>query len=328
MSLTSNQRKSLASALTSAFPTENDLAEMVDYYFSQKLSRITERSSIDHMIFHLIQWAEAHNQIPKLIQDAFTANPSNPQLHDFALSWARTEGRVEKILLAALEEHPHDSQLQGDLNRIFQELKTQISILTNDRMVVEEQAEHLQKELQEIRQKAVTEIQGIRQNVKTEISIREQRVHQMTEWIVTLKNERESKQRQIDDLTTTLQTEQKARQKADLINRRVFSIAFALEVSLALFVGMDSLANGTLFPWLNRHWSDFGSMALSALVFFVIILLFEPQWRIVFWRVTSNGLNLLIRYSEKMVIDVFPWIVNRSRELADTTFSAFTTRRR
>jgi hypothetical protein len=86
VTLTPQQMKSLQAALISAFPQEDDLAIMVQYYLQTALNRISMAKAYDKIIFDLIQWVNARGKVANLINGALETNSDNPDLLKFMRS--------------------------------------------------------------------------------------------------------------------------------------------------------------------------------------------------------------------------------------------------
>jgi hypothetical protein len=67
-------------ALLSAYPDEDSLARMVQYKLSKNLQAITTGKNLSHILFRLIQTAQAEGWLHLLITAAREANPGNPDL--------------------------------------------------------------------------------------------------------------------------------------------------------------------------------------------------------------------------------------------------------
>ncbi|HMA33850.1 MAG TPA: CHAT domain-containing protein [Chloroflexia bacterium] len=81
--LDKDQRKTFHQALLAAFPTYNDLAQMVNFELDENLEAITDSRDLRQAGFRLISWAQAHGKLADLIAAALAANPDNPQLQAF-----------------------------------------------------------------------------------------------------------------------------------------------------------------------------------------------------------------------------------------------------
>ena len=76
-------QKELDNALLVAYPQPEDLRPLVRYDLHTNLEDITQGSG-RKIIFDLIQWAAAHNQLEALLQAALEFNPNNPELKQLA----------------------------------------------------------------------------------------------------------------------------------------------------------------------------------------------------------------------------------------------------
>src|SRR5438105_363423 len=59
--------KQLQDALLSAFPSYSALAQMVRFGLGQNLAAITLGANLQEVVFALLEWATAQNQIPALL---------------------------------------------------------------------------------------------------------------------------------------------------------------------------------------------------------------------------------------------------------------------
>jgi hypothetical protein len=78
--------KRLQDALLDAFPSWNDLAQMVRFGLGERLEQLVARDSLSSAVFALIEWAESRGQLDVLIASARSANPGNPRLQAFQMS--------------------------------------------------------------------------------------------------------------------------------------------------------------------------------------------------------------------------------------------------
>ena len=75
-------------ALLAAFPTRNDLAQMVRVGLDENLEAIAAPENLRITVFQLLGWAEAQGRLPALISGARRENPGNPALRAFAEEYA------------------------------------------------------------------------------------------------------------------------------------------------------------------------------------------------------------------------------------------------
>ncbi|MUG91718.1 tetratricopeptide repeat protein [Scytonema sp. UIC 10036] len=80
MKLTGAQRKQLHDALLSAFPSLTRLDSMVRYGLDMNLESIAAGSSLNEIVYYLIQWAESSGRIEALLNSALAGNPGNSNL--------------------------------------------------------------------------------------------------------------------------------------------------------------------------------------------------------------------------------------------------------
>ncbi|MDQ2806840.1 MAG: SIR2 family protein [Chloroflexota bacterium] len=81
--LTGPQMRQLHEALLAAFPQVEDLRLLVRFELEQNLQSLVKSSTVSAMMLELIDWAEAHGQLYRLIQGAQNTNPDNPKLKAF-----------------------------------------------------------------------------------------------------------------------------------------------------------------------------------------------------------------------------------------------------
>lgn len=106
--ISGHQEKQLMEALLDAFPTESEIAQMVRYGgITRNLAAVAGSGRLKDVIFNLLVWAGAHDQIAALVLAARNANPTNPYLRAFAeeIDLAATtlaQGELEKIVLKSV----------------------------------------------------------------------------------------------------------------------------------------------------------------------------------------------------------------------------------
>ncbi|KST64922.1 toll/interleukin-1 receptor domain-containing protein [Mastigocoleus testarum] len=76
-------RKQFHDALLSAFPSEADLEQMVNFELDENLNYIATGGNYSEVVFKLIKWAQAQGRIEELLTAARSANPGNPKLKSF-----------------------------------------------------------------------------------------------------------------------------------------------------------------------------------------------------------------------------------------------------
>ncbi len=84
MDRTPAHRHQLQAALLAAFPTRAARAQLVAYALDQSLAAIAGEGPLTEVVFRLLEWATAHDQIRALVEGALRANPTNPTLQAFA----------------------------------------------------------------------------------------------------------------------------------------------------------------------------------------------------------------------------------------------------
>jgi hypothetical protein len=107
MALTGSQYQQLTEALENAFPSQQRLAEVVQFRLSKNLNVIAMGDDLRTIVFRLIGAAEAEGWVDELILAARQSNPKNPLLFVFAQEFNLTpslptqlsaRGGLEKII--------------------------------------------------------------------------------------------------------------------------------------------------------------------------------------------------------------------------------------
>lgn len=75
----------LYTALIHAYPTETDLAELVQLALGVTLPAITAASTMQERVFDVIHWAEAQGKLADLVAASQQRQPENPQLQALAV---------------------------------------------------------------------------------------------------------------------------------------------------------------------------------------------------------------------------------------------------
>jgi len=78
------QQQPLQDALLCAFPTRTALAQMVRNGLGKNLATISDGSNLAQVVFELVEWAIAQQQLDDLLTAARATNPDNTALHSFA----------------------------------------------------------------------------------------------------------------------------------------------------------------------------------------------------------------------------------------------------
>lgn len=103
MRLTGEQRSLLQKALGEAFPNLADLEIMLKKRLEINLSNIVvpRESSLDYIIFRVIEYYDAHSSIHYLIMASFAEQPSKELMCGFAVDWAIRSEQLPELLRAA-----------------------------------------------------------------------------------------------------------------------------------------------------------------------------------------------------------------------------------
>ncbi len=83
MSLSSNQAEQIQKALLDTFD-EADLRQLVRYELDASLDVIAGGTDLEERTFNLVQWADQHGSVLKLVEGALDRNPDNPALQALA----------------------------------------------------------------------------------------------------------------------------------------------------------------------------------------------------------------------------------------------------
>jgi hypothetical protein len=75
----------LYAALIHAYPTETDLAELVQSTLGANLPAITATPTMQERVFDVIHWAEAQGKLADLVAVAQQRQPGNPRLQALAV---------------------------------------------------------------------------------------------------------------------------------------------------------------------------------------------------------------------------------------------------
>lgn len=84
MQLSGTELKKLVNAIISAYPTQEDLAMMVQFELEENLNAIAGGKNLTQLAFNLVtQWAIPRGKIYRLIIAAYQTNPDNSELKEF-----------------------------------------------------------------------------------------------------------------------------------------------------------------------------------------------------------------------------------------------------
>lgn len=84
MSLTYDRKEELSRVLLDAYPDPVELERMVYYKLGIRLrEHVVVNGSLSQIVFHLIDWADAHGRIDELVEGAQLQNARNPLLRKF-----------------------------------------------------------------------------------------------------------------------------------------------------------------------------------------------------------------------------------------------------
>lgn len=86
----------LYTELIHAYPTETDLAELVQSALGTNLPAITAAPTMQERVFDLIHWAEAQGKLADLVAAAQQRQPGNPRLLALAVPPRPTAGQRDR----------------------------------------------------------------------------------------------------------------------------------------------------------------------------------------------------------------------------------------
>ena len=84
MNLSGTELKKLVNAIISAYPTQEDLAMMIQFELAENLEAIAGGGNLTQLVFNLVtRWAIPRGKISRLIIAAYETNSDNPELKQF-----------------------------------------------------------------------------------------------------------------------------------------------------------------------------------------------------------------------------------------------------
>ena len=93
MELNGSQQKQLQAALISAYPTRQDLEQMVFHGLDVHLGAITAEGGLEQAAFELLRWAVARGRLEELIKTAIEKNSGNQELQRVATILRMSSGQ-------------------------------------------------------------------------------------------------------------------------------------------------------------------------------------------------------------------------------------------
>ncbi len=109
--LKGSELQELYHALLSAFPTVDELEQMVRFELDEQLEHIAAGQDLGDIVFNLITWAEAQGKLEELIQAARNNNPGNLYLKQVAQLICPLPTQSPAQLLASLDPLQLPTQL-------------------------------------------------------------------------------------------------------------------------------------------------------------------------------------------------------------------------
>src|SRR6476661_5252422 len=84
MNLSGSELRRMVNAILSAYPTQADLAMMVQFELEENVDAIAGGGNLTQLVFNLVtKWAIPRGKISRLIIAAYETNPGNPELKEF-----------------------------------------------------------------------------------------------------------------------------------------------------------------------------------------------------------------------------------------------------
>ncbi|QKQ77500.1 effector-associated domain EAD1-containing protein [Nostoc sp. TCL240-02] len=84
MNLSGSELRRIVNAILSAYPTQADLAMMVQFELEENVDAIAGGGNLTQLVFNLVtKWAIPRGKISRLIIAAYETNPGNPELKEF-----------------------------------------------------------------------------------------------------------------------------------------------------------------------------------------------------------------------------------------------------
>jgi V8-like Glu-specific endopeptidase len=117
MFLSGVEVKKLVNAILSAYPTQDDLAAMVQFELEENLNAIAGGGNLNHLVFNLVtRWAIPRGKIYRLIIGAYETNPDNPELKEFYQSVVSKRFIVDTT--PTIRDFGPDIDWKGETNEI------------------------------------------------------------------------------------------------------------------------------------------------------------------------------------------------------------------
>lgn len=138
MKFTGTQLKQVHIVLSEAFSTRQQIAQVVRYGLDEKLDLLSSSNgSLSDTVFDLVSWAEATGRVEELLMAAIEENPTNSKLRDCLgnlkqVGHMSTKSHTEQVELkinrSFKEFSPHEQEKFLSALRILLEMDTDISI--------------------------------------------------------------------------------------------------------------------------------------------------------------------------------------------------------
>ena len=117
MFLSGVEVKKLVNAILSAYPTQDDMAAMVQFELEENLNAIAGGGNLNHLVFNLVtRWAIPRGKIYRLIIGAYETNPDNPELKEFYQSVVSKRFIVDTT--PTIRDFGPDIDWKGETNEI------------------------------------------------------------------------------------------------------------------------------------------------------------------------------------------------------------------
>ncbi|MDY6896753.1 MAG: SUMF1/EgtB/PvdO family nonheme iron enzyme [Cyanobacteriota bacterium] len=115
MGLTGSERKKLRQAIINAYPSKAKLKMMVSDELEENLDAIAGGENLDEIVFNFIEWAESQGKIQRIIDAAIRTNPGNQQLREFQQSTPNELTQIVSRILDGSRDEKDIAKLKESL---------------------------------------------------------------------------------------------------------------------------------------------------------------------------------------------------------------------
>jgi hypothetical protein len=118
--LISDQYEKFHEALLSAFPNSLTLKQMIRFKLDENLAELATGDSHSGVVFNLIEWAKSKGKLGKLLKAAYEEAPDNPKLKDFytKINQTKTATKTSHKLM-----NPCNFDLDGLIDQCWSKLE-------------------------------------------------------------------------------------------------------------------------------------------------------------------------------------------------------------